>query len=491
MTVDALTGTPAAARRTEHFASRKSRRRELAPSGTRLVMGSLLVLLVIRFFSEGIGLLPRAVTFIDVPIFFVLVIAAVARPNAQRPKRNFFGPGLLFFSILVVSVLANLSRVAPAPALTFAYDFLAPLSIYFAVYRLWPPGNALVFSKFLVAVGIVQFLAVALIDLPRFVSDRNPDDISGTFGDNAYQLVFFLLVLTALVAAICLFERERPVARFAPLVLIAIAAIIFLAQYRAILATTMLTVLVIAFFLMKARPGRGLFVGTLMVVAFLGSLGYVAKHFPRNKLTQTVDALQADPWFFVSARLHAVDDVRALYSDNPRFVVTGTGPGTFSSRAWRTFADLSETRTAVAAPYVRSLNGGAAYETDVAQKYTVPRLESAPVVQGSRAVTTPFSSYSSLLAEVGVFGFVAYVGLYLLAVFRSSSLLMRVLRRPLGSGDPLPALLLASTIAFVVLLQLAALENWLEVTRITFLSWSLLAVVTRESEAREGHRNGA
>ena len=57
--------------------------------------------------------------------------------------------------------------------------------------------------------------------------------------------------------------------------------------------------------------------------------------------------------------------------------------------------------------------------------------------------------------------------------------------RRAAPGDPLPALLLATTIAFFVLLQLAALDNWLEVTRITFLSWALLAVVTRESDARE------
>ena len=388
----------------------------------------------------------------------------------------------------MVSTVANPSRVAPAPVLVFLYDFLAPLGIYYAVYRLWTPGNSLAFSRLLVAHRRRRSSSsVGGIQLPHFLSSRNPEYISGTFGDNAYQLVFFLIVLTALLGGISIFERRRTAARFAPVMFVAIATIIFLAQYRALLVTTILSVIVIAFFLTKARPGRGLVIGTVVIVGFLGSLNYVASHFPKNKLTQATQTFQSDPWFFVSARIHALSDVASLYSNNPRFILTGTGPATFSSRAWRTFADLRETRTAVAAPYAKLLNGGQAYETDVADKYTLPRLQSAPIIQGSRAVTSPLSSYTSLLAEVGLIGFLVYVGIYLLALVRSGSLFMRALRNPVP-GDPLPALLLACTIAFFVLLQLAALENWLEVTRITFLSWAMLAVVTREFDARPHER---
>ena len=57
-------------------------------------------------------------------------------------------------------------------------------------------------------------------------------------------------------------------------------------------------------------------------------------------------------------------------------------------------------------------------------------------------------------------------------------------------GDPLPALMIACTTAFVVLLQMGLLSgNWFEVTRITFVSWALLAVVTKEYEAREVNRH--
>jgi hypothetical protein len=44
-------------------------------------------------------------------------------------------------------------------------------------------------------------------------------------------------------------------------------------------------------------------------------------------------------------------------------------------------------------------------------------------------------------------------------------------------------LLITTTIAFFALLQMGLLENWLEVTRLTFISWALLAISTKEFDA--------
>ena len=112
----------------------------------------------------------------------------------------------------------------------------------------------------------------------------------------------------------------------------------------------------------------------------------------------------------------------------------------------------------------------------------MPQLQNAPTFLGSRALNQPFSSYVSLLAEVGVFGFVLMVGIYGSALLRSGRMALMAMRNS-EPGDPLPALLLASTIAFLVLLQMAFLQNWLEVTRVTIPSWILLAVSAKEFAA--------
>jgi transcriptional regulator with XRE-family HTH domain len=450
--------------------------------GVWLVLGALATLIVVRFFTEVVPVLPKAATFLDVPLAAILVLAAVTMKSAIRTAQQpFLALGSLFFALAVISTFANVSRVAPAPVLVFLYGFLAPLAVYFAVFRLWPGGRALMLSRFLVALGALQLLVVAVVDLPRFLASGNPDEVSGTFGENPYQLVFFLLVVTALLAGVVVFEPRRRTARLAPLMFVGIAGTIFLAQYRALLVTTIATVLLVGVVLASAR-GKGMLVAALLVAAFVASLSYVGSHFPTTKFRQTVAALQADPWYFVRARAGSLGDVGALYSENPRYVLTGTGPGTFSSRAWRIFANLQETRTAVAAPYAGRLTGGE-YHTDVADEYTVPRLQRAPVIQGSRALTSPLSSYTSLLAEVGVLGAVLLIGLYAAALVHAARLMRAAIRARVPS-DPLSALLLACTVAFFVLLQLAVLENWLEVTRLTFLSWALLAVSAREIAAR-------
>src|ERR1700730_17371151 len=114
-------------------------RARFAPHGTRLVIWSLAALLLVRFFTEVVHVLPRSATFIDVPIFLLLVTAAATRRTAMRPSRTYFVPGFAFLAIAVASTVTNPSRVAPAPVILFLYDFLAPVGIYYAVYRLWTP----------------------------------------------------------------------------------------------------------------------------------------------------------------------------------------------------------------------------------------------------------------------------------------------------------------------------------------------------------------
>jgi hypothetical protein len=395
---------------------------------------------------------------------------------------SFAAPTFLFMCLCVTSVVLNLSRVEPGPVLVFVYGFIAPVGVYAAAYRLWPAGHALALSRLLVALGVAQLLVVALIDLPRFISSGNPDVMSGTFGTNAYQLVFFLLMFTALLAGIFTFEKQRLAARFALPLFGAILAIIFLAQYRALLVTTALTVLFIA--LLLGTRGRGLVVATVVAASFVFSLSYVAQHFPGLSLASTVSSLRDNPGFYASKRLSAARSVINLYDDHPRFILTGTGPGTFSSRAWQTFANASSrSQSNVQGAYVNVVGGGGTYHTDVSDKYVAP-LETGPVVGGSRAVTSPFFSYVSLLGEVGVVGFLLLTGIYVVAAGQTIKMTRRAInsRKP---ADPLPALLLACSAGFVVLLQMGFLENWLEVTRVTFLVWMLLGVTSKELRQRD------
>jgi transcriptional regulator with XRE-family HTH domain len=450
-----------------------------------LVLGAMGLLVLIRFFTEVVPVVPRALNFIDIPLFVVLAVAAAsqARRTLASASAFFALPAFVFLVLCAASVTFNPERVAIGPVLVFLYGFLAPIGVYAAVYRLWPAGQALSASRYLVALGVIELLVVFAVDLPRFVSSGNPDLVSGTFGTNAYQLVFFLLVFTGLLAGVRTLERRRFAAHWAPALFALILATVFLAQYRALLATTAVSIVVIG--LLLGRRGRGLVTGVIIVVSFGLTLSYVSSHFPRLKFSETIATLGRDPGSYAAARLHAARNVVSLYEDKPLAIALGTGPGTFSSRAWQTFAQAgSSSQSNVQGKYARALTGGSIYRTDVSDKYVLPEIRSAPVIEGSGQLSSPFATYLSLPAEVGLPGLILILIIYCRATFRSARMTVTSLRHA-RSGDPLPGLLIASTIAFTVLLQMGFLGgNWFEVTRVTFFSWALLAIASKEFESR-------
>jgi DNA-binding XRE family transcriptional regulator/O-antigen ligase len=455
--------------------------------GRNLVLGSIVLLVTIRFFTEVVPVLPRAANFIDLPICLALVLAAMSmssiRPGPMYLRVGF--PATAFTVLAIVSATINSGRTAPAPVLVFIYGFLAPLAVYATVYRIWPPGAAGSLSRMLVWLGLLQLAVVLLLDLPRFASSGNPDLISGTFGTNPYQLVFFLLVVATLLMGILTLEPGRPIAHFVPVIIPAIFVVILLAQYRALLATTVVTMVVGGVLL--GRRTRGLIAAVLAVVAFALVFANVASRLPALKLEATATTLTQSPWSYAGQRLEAARPASDLYRDQPTVSAIGTGPGTFSSRAWQTFANAdSKSFSNVQGGYAQRLTGGV-YTTDVSEKYVVPQSQKGAIVEGSRAVSSPHSSYLGLAAEVGLLGLALVVGVYLAALLRS----FRIARREIAAaipGDPVPALALATTLGFLTLLQMGFLENWLEVTRVTFVAWAMFAVVSKELDAQSSLR---
>ena len=455
--------------------------------GANVVLTSLVVLVVVRFFTEVVAVLPRFAQFVDIPILGLIGLVALLRPlpAQRRPKLGvLLVLAFAFVLVCALAMLTNLTRVDIAPALTFVYGFLGPIALFFAVYTLWPVGAAVRLSRTLVALCVLQLVVVLAFDVPEFLSDGNPDVFSGTFGENAYQLVFFLLLVAGLLAGVFTFEKRRFAARLTPFLLVAILAVIFLAQYRSLLVTTVLVVVLLGA-LLSSVGLRGLVIAVLAASALLGTLSVVAQNLPGLKFGETLVEAREDPTFYLDARLSTLDVLGRLFGDTPRYAITGTGPGTYSSRAWRTFAiTTSNSQSDVAGDYVTALTQGRPYRTDVSDKYVVPQLRNQEFLGGSSAATRPFASYLSLLAEVGVLGFLVMVAIYVWALVRSTRMTLQTGRRA-GPGDPLPALFCASTVGFFVLLQMGALDNWFEVTRITFVAWLVFAVASKELDGRK------
>lgn len=468
----------------EEFEPRWRRLRDL-PWPVKLVGGSLVALMTVRFFTEIVPVLPRLANVIDVVILPILLVGASAvRGEGRRDElsRWLVPLGTLFLALCIISAVTNPSRVEIGPALVFVYGILSPLVFYLVVYRLWVPGHARLVTRTIVALGVLQLFVVALFQVPKFLGNPNPDVISGTFGTNAYQLVFFLLI--AIVTTTCIFtwERRTRVARWAPLLVPAMFGVMILAQYRAALAIVVLTLLIVAFFLGATTGRRGIIAGASAVAAFGIAIALGAQNVPILKLSET---LRLNPVHIAAERAKVFNQLDPIYSDTPRFMLTGTGPGTYSSRGFETFAGAGSTSQSNAVgSYVLDLTGGQVYNTDVSRKYLPNPHLTQNTVSGSYAVTSPFASYVSIPAEVGIFGLLAILGVYGVAFVSSVGRVVRLGKRVIP-GDPLPALMLAPVVALFVLLQLGILENWFEVTRLTFLAWGLLAIANKEYNHRD------
>lgn len=456
----------------------------LGGAGRTLVLGSIVLLVTIRFFTEVVPVLPRAANFVDVPILLGLALAASVVPVQSRHRPAYLHVGLPMTAFLILSIasaIVNFHRAAPAPVLVFIYGFLAPMAIYAAAYRIWPPGNSRSLSRLLVGLGLLQLVVVAVFGLPQFVTSGNPDVISGTFGTNQYQLVFFLLVIVVLLVGIFTLEPQSIISRFIPIIIPAVFAVMLLAQYRALLATIVVTIAVVGILL--GRHARGVLASIGAVVALAMTFSYVASSFPGLKLGPTASTLSQSPWSYVARRYEATRPVAELYRDDQFVGAIGTGPGTFSSRAWQTFAQADSTsHSNVQGGYAQLLTGGL-YTTDVSQKYVVPQVDKGELTEGSAGLSKPYSSYLGLLAEVGLLGLLLIVAVYVRALVHTARI-AHVQIAGTSSDDSVPALALATTVGFLALLQMAVLENWLESARVTFVVWLMFGVVSKELDSR-------
>lgn len=108
-----------------------------------------------------------------------------------------------------------------------------------------------------------------------------------------------------------------------------------------------------------------------------------------------------------------------------------------------------------------------------------PQIEYGASTEGSYATSQPYSSYVSAMAEVGVLGLLWVITVYGVALARVWQI-ARAVCAGAKPGDALPPLAMGAALALLTLVQMALLENWLEVARITFFTWALVAVVTKE-----------
>ena len=224
-----------------------------------------------------------------------------------------------------MSVVLNVSRVLPPPVLLFVYGFLSPLAFAWVALRIWPVGQVVALSRSTystrpIAVRrrcAIRFSEICLVWKCRTLLQERRR--------NGYQLVFFLLVFSVLVAGIATFEPQRRTAKFSAPVLLGLAfLIIFLAQYRALLVSAASTVVFVGLILGSQRA-RGLVIGSIGVVAF------VEPRIRGRRLPRTGVRSLLTPSGKTRSRSYPRDSIHGgtfhpCKADDPLYAVAGTRP---------------------------------------------------------------------------------------------------------------------------------------------------------------------
>ncbi len=369
------------------------------------------------------------------------------------------------------------------PAVAFLAFHLEPLLFAAAFMALgWSRRETKAFCRALIFLGVLQ-LPVALIELPVALREADPDLVSGTFGTNGSQMCFFLvLVMGYILGRYLMDKRKRWVLLLVPLL------VLFYAQgFKAMWFAFPIDIGIVLVLVVPGSFKRRVALLSVVLVSV------VLLALPLAKRTSSTTMLYAKPAYIMSfvkspylwrlGKIQSFGDIWRLYKQAPLAPLLGVGPGSYSSRAFQTFAEPGPEA-------INPNNVTAAYITPIppghfARKFVVPLTYRSVAAFGSTTIDGPFSSYVSLLAEVGLVGFF----IYLLIYYRTYKEVLAVLKRAWAERDSeLAGLCLAAILGILSLFEMAFLDNWFEVSRVTVLMWLLIVAATLQSGKTKGVR---
>ncbi len=438
---------------------------------------SLFILVCVRFFTDSVGVLPGVAQYVDMPLTAVMlfcILLRLIRSGVRTRHSGLVQVTFLFVLVALISASMNLSRADPLPVGVFIFTFTAPL--LFAIVAIGSPmgrQDVLLVTKAFFWLGLLQVFVAAVYSMPRFFATGDPDYVSGTFGINAYQFTYFLGLWLLYVLGGTLNRTGRKSLRQNVMILLSLACVFglfYAAQYRAMLVFFTLVILV-SLWASPVRFSKRVMQMIGVAAVSVGALISVATAYPDLKLLGVFDLFQDATPVVESGKAQAVGKVGEMYGDMPHTMLVGSGPATFTSRAHQTFSKAPQAKKEAAGAFLVSIMGGR-YQTDVAREY-VGTIDVKPI-QGGTTASSPFSSYTSLAAEVGILGLFIYLAAYGIALTYS----YRKLRQSAATGDALTARLAFTCFGGLILLLVQALfDNWLDATRVAIPLWILVGLL--------------
>jgi hypothetical protein len=431
---------------------------------TALVCVLVFLLVVVRFFTERIPILPRflnPVDFVMVPLLLPFCLISISRRGKWKlNERNILTLSGVAVAAWAFSWLININGAYWLGAVLLITGLLTPILFYLILVNFdFGYDSARLILKLILVLFAVN-LVIASVDVFMGIDEESADFVFGTFGVNQNQLAFFLASMVCYYFASWLYEGAtnwKIVAFIWGLLLFLLCGF-----------QTMWVILPIAGALVFVRYGK--LSGRLLLAVSLSSIVpllvlslFTFQHF---RIFSVLASSFAE--FDQLGKVELVENVASIWQQYPEAALIGVGPGSFNSRAFRSIAIVpyhSAEGTDVAATVVDPF-----YRSVLSDQYIIPYFVRGRFYLSGANTDGPFTSYVSVPVEIGLIGAFGIFGIY--AVVTRS--LIESLRKTKNARMQVLASWALANI--LMLLGIAAVDNYLEVTRYTIPVWLSVAI---------------
>lgn len=431
------------------------------------------LLIGVRFLTEQAPVLPRflnAVDLIAVPLLLPLCVAWVM----LRGRWRAYGAPIIALAWLVliawtIAWAANTGEVHWLGALLFVVGLLTPITFYLILINLGLNRRFSARMLRLLKVLLLVNLVIGTLQTARGIGGESHDFVFGTFGRNQNQLAFFLIMMVSYMLArwryLGLSKRELIIMLWSAVLFLLCAFQTLWLVFAASAAVVFGLVTELRSRLFSGRVPRRIVVlavaGVLLPIIALSTIS-----FARFDVLATLGQIPA--YFDQLGKVQLLRSVPQIWELRPGSLLVGVGPGTYNSRAFRSIAIVpysdagaADVAAALVTPFYRS---------ELSARFIIPYFERGIFFLSGANTDGPFTSYVSVPIEIGVPGALALFAIY--------GLVVRDLIRSVRTAGDVEERILATwaLMSVLMILGLAAIDNYLETTRYTMLVWLAVAV---------------
>lgn len=427
-------------------------------------MALIVGLVTIRFFTERVVLLPRAFNAVDLFMTPLLFIPAAAlwmiRPWRLRGRGIAVLAGFLAMAWIIAWII-NVHDVHWLGAAFLIVGLLTPIVFFLTVINL-PLSHRFParMERLLFALSIVN-CAIATVDAVRSFGSMRDDFIFGTFGVNQNQLAFFLAVMMSFFLGLW---RNGLLSWGGKIVTVWSGALFILCGFQTLWLVFAVAMLIVHIVVSGLNRRVVLLIALAVAVPLLTLREF---KFQKFDIQDKFEEFVLD--FPELGKVQLVEHVGQILEERPSAAIWGVGPAVFNSRAFRNIAIIpygaaipgSDVAAAVVTPFYRS---------DLSARFIVPYFVIGRIRLSGANTDGPFTSYVSVPVELGLLGAIPLFGIYGYVLY----ILARDARR---ASDPMRRSVASWALgALLMLLGIATIDNYLEVTRYTILVWLCVAL---------------